>query len=132
MTVFLASVAVATNLLSAPPAITADATAAELVRSCRTMVPSDVEIKGRIVLRNRKGIVQSEYGYELKRKAGAGDGGTACSAIGVQHIAVYVKGDARQFFKIDDIFRALFSEQLKGQKVALQGIAPELVSTFEE
>ena len=70
MTALLASVAVATNLLSAPPAIAADATAAELVSSCRTMVPSDVEIKGRIVLRNRKGIVQSEYGYELKRKAG--------------------------------------------------------------
>ena len=70
MTVFLASVAVANNLLSAPPAITADATAAELVRSCRTMVPSDVEIKGRIVLRNRKGFSQAEYGYALTRSGG--------------------------------------------------------------
>ena len=34
---------------------------------------ADAELKGRIVLRSRKGIVQAEYGYDLVRKAGATD-----------------------------------------------------------
>ena len=53
--------------------IATNAPAAEVVASCRTMIPSDVELKGRIVLRSRKGIVQAEYGYDLVRKAGATD-----------------------------------------------------------
>ena len=39
-----------------------------LVEQCRTMVPANVEIEGRIILRNRKGIVQKEYSYRLERK----------------------------------------------------------------
>ena len=50
--------------------ISRDATAKEMIESCRTMIPADVELSGRIVLRNRKGIVQAEYGYVLRRKAG--------------------------------------------------------------
>ncbi len=41
-----------------------------LVESCRAMVPADVEIEGRIILRNRRGIVQKEYGYTLRRQGG--------------------------------------------------------------
>jgi hypothetical protein len=41
-----------------------------LVESCRTMVPAHVEISGRIILRNRRGIVQAEYGYDLVRDKG--------------------------------------------------------------
>jgi len=52
-------------------AVAALSTAQELVQSCRTMIPSDVELSGRIILRNRKGISQAEYGYVLMRKAGA-------------------------------------------------------------
>ena len=56
MTAILASFLIATN-----------ATARELVMNCRTMVPADVELRGRIVLRNRKGIPQAEHAYDLVR-----------------------------------------------------------------
>ena len=56
MIAILASLMIATN-----------ATPRELVMNCRTMIPSDVELEGRIVLRNRKGIVQAEHGYVLTR-----------------------------------------------------------------
>ena len=46
--------------------------AADVVANCRSMIPSDVELKGRIVLRSRRGIAQAEYDYDLVRK----DGGT--------------------------------------------------------
>ena len=50
-----------------------EATARELVESCRTMIPRDVELSGRIVLRNRKGIPQAEYSYVLNRRGGTTD-----------------------------------------------------------
>lgn len=53
--------------------IATNATPAELVASCRTMVPADVELDGRIILRNRKGFTQAEYGYTLVRKGGETD-----------------------------------------------------------
>lgn len=62
MMALLASFLIATN-----------ATPAELVMSCRTMVPSDVELDGRIILRNRKGFAQAEYGYVLTRCCGETD-----------------------------------------------------------
>lgn len=62
MTALLASLFLSTN-----------ATPAALVASCRSMVPADVELKGRIILRTRKGFVQAEYGYTLKRAAGKTD-----------------------------------------------------------
>ena len=40
-------------------ALSKDASARELVESCRAMIPADVEISGRIVLRSRKGIVRA-------------------------------------------------------------------------
>jgi len=55
----LASMLLATN-----------ATPRELVASCRAMVPADVVLEGRLVLRNRKGIPQAEHGYVLTRRAG--------------------------------------------------------------
>jgi hypothetical protein len=48
-------------------------TARALVEGCRAMMPADVEASGRIVLRNRKGIVQSEFGYVLTRRGGETD-----------------------------------------------------------
>jgi len=59
--------------LAAALLISTNAPAAEVVANCRSMIPSDAELKGRIVLRSRKGIVQAEYGYDLVRKAGATD-----------------------------------------------------------
>lgn len=50
--------------------IATNAPAAELVASCRSMLPDDVELRGRIVLRNRKGFAKAEYGYVLTRKGG--------------------------------------------------------------
>lgn len=50
--------------------ISTNATASELVMSCRQMIPADVELEGRIVLRNRKGVPQAEYGYVLRRSGG--------------------------------------------------------------
>jgi len=59
MIALLASLLIATN-----------ATPAELVHSCRTMIPADIELEGRIILRNRRGIVQSEHSYVLTRTDG--------------------------------------------------------------
>jgi len=55
----LASLMVATN-----------ATPRELVESCRAMIPANVELSGRIVLRNRRGIELAQYGYTLGRRGG--------------------------------------------------------------
>ena len=59
MIALLASFMIATN-----------ATPAELVASCRAILPANVELDGRIVLRNRKGFSQAEYGYALTRSGG--------------------------------------------------------------
>lgn len=56
MIALLASVLLSTN-----------ATPRELVTSCRTMIPANVELSGRIILRNRKGIPQAEHDYVLTR-----------------------------------------------------------------
>ena len=47
--------------------ISTNATARELVMDCRTMIPANVELSGRIILRNRKGIPQAEHDYVLMR-----------------------------------------------------------------
>ena len=47
--------------------ISTNATARELVMNCRTMIPANVELSGRIILRNRKGISQAEHDYVLSR-----------------------------------------------------------------
>ena len=47
--------------------ISTNATPRELVESCRSMIPANVELSGRIVLRNRKGIPQAEHDYVLTR-----------------------------------------------------------------
>ena len=62
MIALIASVLIATN-----------ATPTELVMNCRTMVPANVELQGRIILRNRKGIPQAEYDYVITRRNGATD-----------------------------------------------------------
>lgn len=62
MIALLASMMIATN-----------ATPVELVRNCRTMIPANVELDGRIILRNRKGIPQAEYDYTLTRRNGQTD-----------------------------------------------------------
>jgi hypothetical protein len=50
--------------------VAANASAHDLVMNCRTMIPANVELEGRIILRNRKGFVQSEYNYRLERNDG--------------------------------------------------------------
>ena len=47
--------------------LSTNATPRELVMSCRAMIPANVELSGRIILRNRKGIPQAEHGYVLTR-----------------------------------------------------------------
>jgi len=59
MIALLASFLLATN-----------ATPTELVLNCRAMIPADVELSGRIILRNRRGIPQAEHAYELQRTNG--------------------------------------------------------------
>ena len=56
MIALLASFLIATN-----------APAAEVVANCRAMIPANVELSGRVILRNRKGIVQAEHDYVLVR-----------------------------------------------------------------
>ena len=80
-TLFLAVSALAGG--QAAPALSRDATAKELVENCRTMIPKNVELSGRIILRSRRGIPIAEYGYRLVRRNGetdlqlTGDGGEA-------------------------------------------------------
>lgn len=59
MIALLASALIATN-----------ATPHELIATCRRMLPADVVLEGRLVLRNRKGIPQAEHDYVLTRRAG--------------------------------------------------------------
>ena len=47
--------------------LSTNATPRELVDTCRSMVPADMELSGRIVLRSRKGIVKAEHAYVLSR-----------------------------------------------------------------
>ncbi len=71
MSVLLSSLFLASALVgSSEPVLTAHATAAEMIESCRTMLPREVSLKGRLVLRNRRGIVQSESAYVLTRSDG--------------------------------------------------------------
>ena len=56
MIAILASFLIATN-----------ATPHELVRSCRAMIPANVELSGRIVMRNRRGVSLTEHDYVLTR-----------------------------------------------------------------
>ena len=65
MIAFAASLAFAA--LAAEPLLPKDVSAADLVKSCRGMIPADVTLSGRIVLRNRKGISLAEHEYELVR-----------------------------------------------------------------
>ena len=48
-----------------------NAAAEEIIAAARSMLPRDIELKGRIILRNRKGIPQLERAYTLKRVGGA-------------------------------------------------------------
>jgi hypothetical protein len=70
-TLFLAVSALAGG--QAAPALSRDATAKELVENCRTMIPKNVELSGRIILRSRRGIPIAEYGYRLVRRNGETD-----------------------------------------------------------
>ncbi len=75
MIALLASMMIATN-----------APAAEVVATCRSMIPADAELKGRVILRSRKGIVQKEFPYVLTRAAGGtklvADGQSLTNAVG--------------------------------------------------
>lgn len=71
MIVFAASILFAAMPVHEAPVIATNAPAAELVAKCRTMIPAEVKLEGRVILRNRKGIVKDEHGYVLVRKAGA-------------------------------------------------------------
>ena len=46
------------------------ASALSLVQECRAMIPDDVELRGRIVQRNKRGIPIAERDYVLTRKGG--------------------------------------------------------------
>lgn len=51
--------------------LSTNATPRELVQTCRAMIPANVELSGRLVLRNRRGIPLAEHAYVLTRAAGA-------------------------------------------------------------
>ena len=49
-----------------PPKLTLESSAADVLRACREMLPTrPVELKGALILRNRRGIVSREYDYAL-------------------------------------------------------------------
>lgn len=48
------------------PVLKADMSAPDVLAKCRGMLPSgEINLQGALILRNRKGIVQDEYDYEL-------------------------------------------------------------------
>ena len=70
MIALVASALLAVTNVTEEAVLTTNATPAELVASCRAMVPADVEISGKIVLRNRRGIPQATHDYTLVRSNG--------------------------------------------------------------
>ncbi len=50
--------------------LAASATPRELVENARAALPANAELSGRVILRDRKGFVKTEYDYVLKRKNG--------------------------------------------------------------
>lgn len=49
-----------------PPKLTLESSAVDVLRACRAMLPKKpVELKGSLILRNRRGIVSKEYDYAL-------------------------------------------------------------------
>jgi hypothetical protein len=72
----IAALFLATSALvgeASAPVLSRDATAKELVENCRTMIPKNVELSGRIILRSRRGIPIAEYNYRLVRRNGETD-----------------------------------------------------------
>ena len=66
-----AAVEALANDAKAPPALTAETPAPEVLRICRAMLPAHpVELKGSLILRSRKGIVAREYDYRLVMRRG--------------------------------------------------------------
>ena len=49
-----------------PPKLTLESSAPDVLRACREMLPTNpVELKGSLILRNRRGIVSKEFDYTL-------------------------------------------------------------------
>lgn len=60
------------GVAKAAPALTLEASAADVLRTCRAMLPvRPVEVKGSLILRSRKGIVTSEHDYKLVMRRSA-------------------------------------------------------------
>lgn len=60
MIALLASVLIATN-----------ASPQEIVRDCRAQLPAEIELSGRLIMRNRRGVVLAEHAYRLVRENGS-------------------------------------------------------------
>jgi hypothetical protein len=56
--------------LSEKPVFSENATALEMINGCRSMIPADVEIRGHINRRSRRGTEIAAYRYILKRLNG--------------------------------------------------------------
>lgn len=69
MTSVLASLVLAVMQVQ-KPFLEKDATADQLVEACRTRIPAQAELSGRLLLVNRKGMVKEEHGYRLRRTDG--------------------------------------------------------------
>lgn len=83
--------AFAPPLLSEKPLFGEDATAREMLETCRAMVPADVEIRGHINRRSRRGTVIAAYRYILKRSGGV----TSLSVADKDGNPVELAGDGR-------------------------------------
>lgn len=66
----IAALMMAAAAVTAEPAAAVEPTAAELIENCRAMLPQRLEASGRVIVRNRRGIVKSEHAYVLKRDGG--------------------------------------------------------------
>lgn len=61
------------DALSEKPIFTENASATEMIEACRAMIPENVEIRGHINRRSRRGTQIAVYRYNLKRKNGKTD-----------------------------------------------------------
>lgn len=103
-------VAAAPELLSGQSAIAEGAAPREFVEACRRMIPEDVELSGRIVLRNRKGIALAEHEYVLTRNKGAMS--LKVDGVGMEKLASITEGTPQTIMGTDVTWSDLTLEYL--------------------
>lgn len=84
---------------AAAPALTSEARAADVLRTCRAMLPlKPVALTGALILRNRKGIVSSEHDYRLVMRRDEG--------VALLSITLFPRGETNEIASVTIARRA--------------------------